>query len=66
MAKAMEETSTYLTPQIVNRHCNKVFHSQWDNLNKILTNAIGSNVVNSAGGIMLQEIKSDNGSNSSE
>ena len=65
MAKVLEETSTYLTPQIVSGDCNAVFHSEWDNLNKILTNVTGSNV-NSASGIMLQEVKSDNGSNSSE
>ena len=33
---------------------NVVFHSEWDNLNKIFTNVHGSNV-NSAGGIMIQE-----------
>ena len=66
MAKALEETSTYLTPQIVNGDCNEVFHSEWDNLNNILTNVTGSNVVNSAAGNMLQEVKSDNRSNSSE
>ena len=38
---------------------NKVFHSEWDNLNKITTNIHGSNVVNSAGGIMIQETVSD-------
>ena len=35
----------------------KVFHVEWDNLNKITTNVHGSNVVNSTGGIMIQEVK---------
>ena len=66
MAKALEETSTYLTHQIVSADGNEVFHSEWDNLNKIHTNITGSNVVNSAADIILQEVKSDNRSNSSE
>ena len=36
---------------------NTVFHSEWDNLNKVMTNVTGNNVVNSAAGIMLQEVK---------
>ena len=63
MAKALEETSTYLTHQIVSADGNEVFHSEWDNLNKIHTNITGSNVVNSAADIILQEVKSDNRSN---
>ena len=66
MAKALEETSTCLTPEMVSGDCNKVFHHELDNLNKILTNVTASNVVNSTAGIMLQEVKSDNGSTSSE
>ena len=66
MAHALVETSTYLTPQTVSGDCNNVFHSECNNLNKILTNVTGSNVVNSAAGIMIQEVKSDNGSNSLE
>ena len=57
MAKAIEESNTYLTPQIVTGEGNILFHSEWDNLNKIKTNITGSNVVNSAAGIMLQEYK---------
>ena len=57
MAKAIEESDTYITPQIVTGDDNVVFHSEWDNLNKIKTNITGSNVVNSAAGIMLQERK---------
>ena len=59
MAKAIDEADSYLTPQIVTGENNIVFHSEWDNLNKILTNVSGSNVVNSAAGIMLQEQKKD-------
>ena len=58
MAKAIDEADTYLTPQIVTGKDNLVFHSEWDNLNKILTNVTGSNVVNSAAG-MLQEQKKE-------
>ncbi len=36
---------------------NVVFHCEWDNLNKTTTNVHGSNIVNSAGGIMVQEVK---------
>ena len=56
MEKALGETNTYLTPQIVTGEDNEFFHSEWDNLNKILTNVTGSNV-NSAAEIMLQECK---------
>ena len=64
MAYALEEANTYLTPQIVSGESNEVFHNEWDNLNKILTNVIGSNKVNSAVGIMLHEVKGDTGSTS--
>ena len=57
LARAIDESSTLLTPQIVCGEGNEVFHMEWDNLNKITTNVHGSNVVNSAAGIMLQEIK---------
>ncbi len=55
MAKAFDDISTHLTPQIITGEGNTVFHSEWDNLNGITTNVHGSNVVNSAGGIMIQE-----------
>uniref|UniRef100_UPI00358F0AAA uncharacterized protein n=1 Tax=Myxine glutinosa TaxID=7769 RepID=UPI00358F0AAA len=45
IAKALDEDSTYLTPQIICGEGNAVFHSEWDNLNKITTNIHGSNVV---------------------
>lgn len=57
LAKALDEVSTSLTPQIITGEGNDVFHLEWDNMNKITTNVHGSNVVNSAGGIMIQEVK---------
>ena len=59
MAKAVDEAKTYLTPQSVTGKNNLVFHSEWDNLNMILNNVTGTNVVNSAGGIMLQKQKKE-------
>lgn len=56
MAKALEEASTHLTPQIVTEEGNIVFHCEWDNLNKTTTNVHGTNIVNSAGRIMVQEM----------
>ena len=57
LAKALDEVSTYLTPQIVTGEGNIVFHCEWDNLNKTTTSVHGSNIVNSAGGIMVQEVR---------
>ena len=57
LAKALDEVSTYPTPTIVTGEGNLVFHCEWDNLNKTTTNVIGNNIVNSAGGIMVQEVK---------
>ena len=57
LAKALDEVSTYLTPHIVTGEGNLVFRCEWDNLNKTTTNVIGNNIVNSAGGIMVQEVK---------
>ena len=54
MANALEETSTYLIPQIDSGDCNEVFHSGWDNMNKSLTNLTGFDVANSTSGLMLQ------------
>ena len=55
MAKAIDEADTCLTPKILTREDNLVFHSELDNLDKILTNVTGWNVVNSVVKIMLQE-----------
>jgi hypothetical protein len=50
LAKALDEVSTYLMPQIVTGEGNVVFHCAWDNFNKITMNVHGSNIANSAGG----------------
>ena len=34
-----------------------MFHLEWDSLNNLITNIHESNVVNSTGGIMIQEVK---------
>ncbi|KAG1685367.1 hypothetical protein GQR58_009094 [Nymphon striatum] len=57
LAEAIDDVSSSLTPQITTVEDNGVFHVEWDNLNKITTNVHGSNVVNSTGGIMIQEVK---------
>ncbi|KAI4816802.1 hypothetical protein KUCAC02_009108 [Chaenocephalus aceratus] len=66
MAKAFDEMSTNLTPQIITGEGNTVFHSEWDNLNRITTNVHGSDVVNSTGGIMIQEVKESHRAESEE
>ena len=62
MAFGLEEANSYLTPQIASGESNEVFCNEWDNLNEILTNVTVSHVVNSAAGIVLQEVKGDTGS----
>ena len=57
LAKALEEVSSLLSPQIVTGGSNEVFHMEWGNINKVRTNIHGSNVVNSTGEIMIQELK---------
>ena len=57
MTEAFDNTSTHLAPHIVLEDSTLVFHSDWHNLNKITINLTGSNVVNKAGEIMLQEVK---------
>ena len=57
LAEAIDDVSSFLTPQIATGEDNEVFHVEWDNLNKINANHDGSNVVNSTGGIMIQEVK---------
>ena len=53
MVKAIDEADTYLTPQIVTGKNSLVFHSDWGNLNKILTSVTEPNNGNNAAGIML-------------
>ena len=61
ISTAINEVFTFLTPRIITGEGNLIFHCEWDNRNKIMTNIHGSNVVNSAGGIMIQESKPDEG-----
>ena len=56
LTEALDKVSSSLTPQVATGEDNEVFHVEWDNLNKI-TNVHGSDVVNSTGGIMIQEVK---------
>ena len=57
LAQALDEASDLLTPQIAVGENNEVFHMEWDNMNQFTTNVHGTNVVNSTGGIMIQELK---------
>ena len=59
MAIVIDEADTYLIPQIVTGKDSLVFHSEWENLNEVLTNVTGPNVVNTAAGIMLQKQKKE-------
>ena len=59
MAIVIDEADSYLIPQIVTGKDSLVFHSEWDNLNEVLTNVTGPNVVNTAAGIMLQKQKKE-------
>ena len=56
---SLANNSTHITPNILVGERNSVFHVEWDNLNKMLTNIHGNSIVNSTGGIMIQEVKSD-------
>lgn len=52
-----DEVSKYLTPQIVPGEVSTVVHFEWDNLNKIITTINGSNNIDFAAGIIMQETK---------
>lgn len=56
-AKAIDEVSTFLTPQIVTGEDSILVHFEWDNLNKITTTIHGSNNVDHAAGIIMQETR---------
>ena len=57
LAKALYESSAFITPQVITGDGNSIFYMEWDNLNAMNTNVSGPNVVNSTGGIMIQEVK---------
>jgi len=54
---SLANDSTHIAPNIVIGEANSVLHVEWDNLNKMLTNIHGNSIVNSTGGIMIQEVK---------
>ena len=56
---ALEDVSSLVTSQIVSEENNKVFHLEWNYLNKVTKNIYGNNVVNHEGGIMIQKAKTD-------
>ena len=56
---SLANNSTHITPNILVGERNSVFHVEWDNLNEMLTNIHSNSIVNSTGGIMIQEVKSD-------
>ena len=56
LAKALDNVSTSLIPQVITDDGNEVFHFEWDILNEI-ANVQGSNVLHSTIGIMIQEVK---------
>ena len=53
LAEVLHKASTYLTPYIIIVDSNLVFHSERENLSKIITNLTDSNVVNITAGIIL-------------
>ena len=57
LAKASAEQSLNVTPQIFICEAKKVFHMEWDNLNKITTNVHGNNLVNRTAGTMIREVR---------
>ena len=57
LAKAVEETSTLLSTQIVRSPDSKsVFHSEFDNFDQLLNTVTGQDSIHTAHGIMLQDI----------
>ena len=58
LSSAIERNSSFITPSIVTGDDVLVFHVEWDNLNKMLTTVHGNSVVNSTGGIMIQDTRS--------
>ena len=55
LAKAVDAFPHFHSPDYYGEA--NVFHLEWDNLNKITANIHGSNMENSTGGIMIQEVK---------
>ena len=60
IAKALEQTSLLLTPQIVREpDVPSIFHSELDNFEQLVNTMSGTDSVHTAHGIMLQEVLSD-------
>ena len=61
IAKAIEETSLYLTSQIIrDPSVPSLFHSEFDNFDQLVNTMSGTNSVHTAHGIMMQEVITDN------
>ncbi len=56
LQRAIDEGPFVIGPQIVTGEANKVVHMEWDNHNNIVSNIHGSNIANSTGGIIIQEV----------
>ena len=60
IAKALDQTSSLLTPQIVREPDSpSIFHSEFDNFDQLVNTMSGTDSVHTAHGIMLQEVLSD-------
>ena len=60
IANAVQVSSSVLSPEIVrNPQSGFVFHSEFDNFDKFVNELYGPEIVNFAHGIMLQDLESD-------
>ena len=60
IAKSFQSSSSLLSPEIIHNPTGKfVFHSEFDNFNKFVNGVFGSGMVNTAHGIILQDIDED-------
>ena len=60
IAHSVKSSSSVLSPEIIRNPTGKsVFHSEFDNFDKYVNDIFGSGIVNTAHGIMLQEVESD-------
>ena len=58
IGKAVDQVSHLLTNQIIrNPSIPSVFTSDWDNFDQFVNKLVGSGIINTAHGIMLQELK---------
>ena len=60
IANMVQLSPTVLSPEIVcNPEVNYIFHSEFDNFDKLVNELYGAGMVNFAHGIMLQDLDSD-------